>query len=253
MGKGIQGRPADSDNDSMDEERTDKQELGKKLTKKIAKRPRGPKDEPKANFLVDGKNLMSSSATKVKIRSAMKLKKLSKINPSILKEFKQRQQEELETKLKAPTKKMKRDNIGIKVLTKGQKKREKKKVDSLRKKEFVKFLQNEVTEGKGQFEERDKKGVFSMNSIGKTLDIIEKGNGAKGGETKAFVGVMDKKAGAGIDGGMMVELNKRNQDVSGIDEVQRVGKIMKHQAYAKNPLATLKAHITNTLKSENKF
>ena len=233
MGKFV---PGSDDGDSMEEEVDQNKKIVpgvKRVRIKKPKRPKGPSEEPNVQHVVRGKNLLLSTNQKLKIKSAMALKKLSKANPSVLREFQTRKKEELKQVL---DNKAKKDTIiDNKKLTQGQRKREKKKNMTMKKKDFQEYQQTEATTTKGGHEKRDKKGTFNMMQIESTLDNIDST-------------ILNEKQ-IGHNQNPMI---KQKNDAS-MNEITRISSIAKMKAYSQNPLAALKTHITNNQKQENKF
>ena len=224
MGKGIQ---ASDDDNSMDEEVAQTKQVVpgiKRVRIKKPKRPRGPGEEPTTSHLVSGMNMLEATKRKLKIKSALALKRLSRANPSVLKEFQLRKKEVLKEKL---AHKKKKEQILEKNLSKGQRKREKKKNMTMKKKDFLEYLQIEASHKTGGHEQRDKKGTFSMVQMGSTLDKID-----------LFA-----------DNGKQIEHTQNNpikpKNDLGMNEIVRVSSIAKMKAFSQNPLAALKTHITN--------
>lgn len=233
-----------SDDDSMDEESMPQKKANPALPGKRI-RIRKPKSLRLGNVLPNAKNVVSGSnlleQTKLKIRNSMNLKNLSKkAEPSVYKEYQERQREELKAKL-SKHKKLKDQVMEKSNLSKGQRKREKKKSYAMKKKNFVEFLQQEVSQGKGQFEKRDKEGVFNLGGMGGALGDIGKDDVILKNDAK-FGGLGCPAPGA-----------KKDAGGSDMGEIVRVSNIMKMKQFSSNPLAVLRTHITNTLKMENKF
>ena len=238
MGK-LLDTNSDGNDDSMDEEpikdSNNNKQTTKILKKKIAKRPKGPGAEPGCSMHVEGKNQSEVSKRKIKLNSiSLQKKKVNKMDKSCFKEFHLKMKENLLGK----TENLKKQN---QVLSQGQKKRQKTKDMKLRKKNFLDFQQVRDEKEVAVYNKPnyEKNGTFDQKKMKDSLNTIENDkslNDTNKNDTKPIVKVIDPA-------------NKKNE----MSEINRVGNIMKHSQYIKNPLSVLKSHITNTLQAENKL